>query len=125
MTNLTPQMSVKEYLAQKHRKPSKYRNVKVETADGTFDSKREYNRWCELKIHEHVGAIAELQRQVKYTLQVPAEGGAQIICTYIADFVYKCDGKTVVEDSKGYRTKEYKLKKKLMLAIHGIEIKEV
>ena len=46
-------------------------------------------------------------------------------CTYVADFVYKEGGKTVVEDTKGFRTKDYIIKRKLMLQVHGIRIKEV
>lgn len=45
--------------------------------------------------------------------------------TYVADFVYLQDGKTIVEDTKGFRTKEYELKKKMMRAFLGIEIKEI
>ena len=45
--------------------------------------------------------------------------------TYVADFVYEQDGKTIVEDTKGFRTKEYELKKKMMRAFLGIEIKEI
>ena len=46
-------------------------------------------------------------------------------CSYIADFVYRYNGKTVVEDAKGMRTKEYVLKRKMMLYFHGIRISEV
>jgi hypothetical protein len=46
-------------------------------------------------------------------------------CVYVADFVYTEDGKKVVEDTKGMRTKEYVIKRKLMLYIHHIKIKEV
>ena len=46
-------------------------------------------------------------------------------CNYIADFVYEQDGKTIVEDTKGFRTPDYIIKKKLMLCVHKIKIKEV
>lgn len=46
-------------------------------------------------------------------------------CSYVADFVYECDGETVVEDTKGFRTKEYIIKRKLMLYKYGIQIREI
>ena len=104
---------------------SKYGNVKTTTSDGiTHDSIREANRWCELKLLERAGVIEHLQRQVKYHL-IPKQDGEREVC-YIADFVYHNaeDGKLVVEDVKGKRTKEYIIKRKLMLWIHGIKIKE-
>ena len=106
---------------------SKYRNRKV-TVDGiTFDSKREANRWCELKYMERAGLIKDLRRQVRYELIPSLNAGKKIIqrsVTYVADFVYWQDGKWIVEDAKGCRTDVYKLKKKLMRYIHGIEIQE-
>lgn len=131
----------------------KYRNKKVTTPDGeTFDSKKEYRRWMQLKGMEDAGEIRHLRRQVKYTL-IPAQydGGAKgkgkLIereCSYISDFVYEIphdspgitkygmgfveiDGgaETVVEDTKGIRTKDYIIKRKLMLYLYGIRIKEV
>jgi hypothetical protein len=102
---------------------SKYGNVKTITSDGIkHDSIKEANRWCELKLLERVGKIRLLQRQVKYIL-IPKQEGEREVC-YIADFVYQEDGKLVVEDVKGKRTKEYIIKRKLMLWIHGIKIKE-
>lgn len=122
---------------------SKYHSKKI-TIDGiTFDSKREYHRYCELCLLEKAGAISGLQRQVKFELlpaqYEPSEGlytkgshkgepkPGKLIenkVIYIADFVYLKDGKLVVEDSKGYKTPEYKLKRKLMLYLQGIRIKE-
>ena len=117
----------------------KYHNRKV-TIDGiTFDSKKEANRYCELKLLQQAGEISDLRLQVKYTL-IPAQREPDTIgkrggvkkgkliereCSYIADFVYQKNGKTVVEDTKGMRTKEYIIKRKLMLWVHGIKIKEV
>lgn len=106
----------------------KYHAKKTELDGITFDSKKEANRYAELKLLERSGAIHNLQRQVRYEL-IPAQkkDGKTIerACHYIADFVYEEDGKTVVEDVKGYRTKEYVLKRKLMLQVHGIEVREV
>ena len=88
-----------------------------------FDSKKEYHRWCELRLLERAGKITDLQRQVKYEL-IPKQKGERA-CTYLADFVYKdSDGNTVVEDTKGVRTDAYRIKRKLMLWVHGIRIKE-
>lgn len=117
---------------------SKY-HAKPVNAQGTkFDSRKEYRRWQELQLLERAGNISNLRRQVKYTL-IPAQrepditgpkGGVKrgkIIehpCTYTADFVYDRNGKEVVEDCKGYRTDVYRIKRKLMLYIHGIRILE-
>ena len=86
------------------------------------DSQKEYHRWCELRLLERAGRISGLQRQVKYEL-IPKQNGERA-CTYVADFVYYEDGKLVVEDSKGHKTEAYKIKKKLMLWVHNIKIKE-
>lgn len=117
---------------------TKYHSKKVQTGGQTFDSRTEYNRWCELRLLERAKAISGLQRQVKYVL-VPAQYGPSTVgpkggvkrgpllereCAYIADFVYTKDGETVVEDCKGYRTPEYIIKRKLMLYKYGIRILE-
>ncbi|MFT3995734.1 MAG: DUF1064 domain-containing protein [Dysgonomonas sp.] len=107
----------------------KYRNIKV----GKYDSKKEKNRADLLKILEKQGEISHLKEQVKFEL-IPSQ--YEVIknkkrcveksCSYIADFTY-CDihGNFIVEDTKGVRTEVYKIKKKLMLQVHGIRIKEV
>jgi hypothetical protein len=74
-----------------------------------------------LKILQAAGVVTQLRLQVPYELTV---NGLKV-CRYIADFVYMMDGKEVVEDVKGMRTPEYKLKRKLMLAVFGIEIQEI
>lgn len=106
----------------------KYHAKKTELDGITFDSRKEAQRYAELKLLERSGAIHNLQRQVRYEL-IPAQkkDGKTIerACHYIADFVYEENGKTVVEDVKGFRTKEYVLKRKLMLQVHGIEVREV
>ena len=106
---------------------SKYHNIKTTTSDGiTHDSIKEANRWCELKWLEKAGRISHLQRQVKYTL-IPKQDGEYAV-SYIADFVYHENGKLVVEDVKSEATKKkesYIIKRKLMLWIHGIKIKQV
>lgn len=120
---------------------NKYHNRKVITSDGIeHASQKEANRWCELKLLERAGKIFDLQRQVKFTL-IPAQYYAEEVgegkkpkkkllereCAYIADFVYidAESGKLIVEDTKGVRTKDYIIKRKLMLWREGISIKEV
>lgn len=114
----------------------KYNNVKYKG----YDSIREYRRAQELKLLERKGIISGLQEQVKYEL-IPAQyehyevqGVRKVLkkkklleksVCYYADFVYCRDGSLVVEDSKGMKTKEYIIKRKLMLHVHGIRIKEV
>lgn len=116
---------------------SKYNARKVVKDGITYDSVREYRRWCELQLLERAGKISGLKRQVEYSL-IPAQYEIQTnpvtgkkkrvcverACTYIADFVYKENGLTVVEDSKGMKTRDYIIKRKLMLYKHGIRIKE-
>lgn len=109
---------------------TKYNNKKI-TVDGqVFDSKKEASRYEELRLLEKAGAIKDLRTQVKFKL-IPAqrdEATGKVIereCSYKADFVYEEDGKTVVEDVKGFRTKEYVVKRKLMLWRYGIRIREV
>lgn len=122
--------------------PSKYHNEKTEVDGIVFDSKKEANRYRELKLMEKAGEITDLRRQVKYEL-IPAqyEMGTRIqgskvqtvercvekAVTYYADFVYRDNmtEETVVEDAKGVKTEAYKIKKKLMLWVHGIKIREV
>lgn len=106
----------------------KYRNKKVKYDGMVFDSVKEYNRYKELKLLERAGVIKELRTQVKFIL-IPSQylDGKCIEreCSYIADFVYTENGKKVVEDTKGFRTKDYIIKRKLMLYIHKIKITEV
>lgn len=107
---------------------SKY-NAKKVVCDGiVFDSKKEYLRYLDLKTLERGGVIADLRLQVKHTLIPPQrdENGKYIHPVYYyADFEYIEDGKMVVEDVKGFRTKDYIIKKKLLLFNEGITIREV
>lgn len=101
---------------------AKYRNRKTMVDGIEFDSQKEAHRWGVLKLRAYAGEITELERQVRFPLRV----NGQEICCYIADFTYREAQKPglVVEDSKGIKTRDYLLKKKLMSAIHGIEILE-
>ena len=122
-------------------KRTKYHSKKVIVDGITFDSKKEARRWRELSLMQDAGRIEDLRRQVKFIL-IPAQrepdqtgprGGkikGKVIereCSYIADFVYrdKETDKTVVEDTKGMRTTDYIIKRKLMLERYEIKITEV
>jgi hypothetical protein len=123
--------------------PGKYHNKRT-TVDGiTFDSLKEAKRWKELSLMQHSGMIQDLQRQVKFVL-IPAQREPDTIgkrggvhkgkllereCAYVADFVYKEKGETVVEDVKGYKDGAayniFTIKRKMVLFFYGIHIKEV
>lgn len=109
-------------------KTSKYHNRKTARHGIPFDSKHEADRYDELRLLLKAGKIQDLKLQQTYKLveaQRTPTGAAVRAVTYIADFVYTRDGKTIVEDAKGFRTKDYIIKKKLMLERFGIWIKEV
>ena len=101
---------------------SKYHAVKEKVDGITFASKKEAQRYRELKLMEQAKAIQDLQIQVAFPLIKKSEFGREI--KYIADFVYFDNGHMVVEDTKGFKTDVYKLKKRLMAELYGIEIKE-
>jgi len=109
----------------------KYGARQIACRDGKFDSKAEWRRWRELKLMERAGEISSLNRQVKFEL-LPAQydGAGKLLerpVVYIADFKYVDlrTGAPVVEDVKGVRTKEYVIKRKLMLHKYGVRIREV
>lgn len=122
---------------------SKYHSRKI-TKDGmTFDSVKEYKRWLELSLLEKAGKIKNLKRQMEYPL-IPAQYETVIdektgkkkrkcverACDYVADFVYQDEsGHWIVEDVKGYRKGGayalFVVKRKLMLHVYGIKVKEV
>jgi hypothetical protein len=109
-------------------KRPKYGNRKVVRDGITFDSAKEARRWSELLLLEKAGAIQNLQRQVKYQLIPSQKIAGKVVeraCSYVADFVYVRGGETIVEDTKGVKTPEYIIKRKLMLWVHGIRINEV
>ena len=106
---------------------SKYKNKKTVVDGITFDSKKEASRYLELKKLKDAGFIDDLELQVKFVLIPKQEGERE--CSYIADFVYKNKqtGETIVEDVKSsprYKTDVYKIKKKLMLFVYNIKVKE-
>lgn len=125
---------------------NKYHSKKITRNGITYDSVKEYRRHCDLLFLQKIGEIKDLQRQVKFVL-IPAQyetverysekTGKRLKdkrvlleqeCSYIADFVYEDkNGRVIVEDVKVpiTRTKDYRIKKKMMLYFHGIRIKEV
>lgn len=123
---------------------NKYHAKKVEIDGIKFDSVKESRRFLTLRAMEEAGTISDLKRQVKYVL-IPAQREPDTVgkrggkikgkllereCSYVADFVYKdAQGNTVVEDVKGYRGggayEIFKIKRKLMLYVHGIKIIEI
>lgn len=121
---------------------NKYNSRKVTVNGETFHSTKEYHRYRELQLLVRAGQIHDLMRQVKFEL-IPAQyetyerfsektgkrltDGKRCVekaVYYIADFVYWQDDQMVVEDSKGYRTDDYIIKRKLMRYMHGIKIYE-
>lgn len=109
-------------------KENKYHNKKVEFDGITFDSIKEKNYYIKLKIMQNSGKISELKLQVPFVLIETFKVGRKTYkqTKYIADFTYKDEeGKYHVVDTKGFKTKEYQLKKKLMAWKYGIEIEEV
>lgn len=123
------------------RRNNKYNSQKCSIGNEVFDSRREARRYSELCLLEQAGQIKNLQRQVKFVL-IPAQKESFVIpkkdgtlklsmrvvereCSYIADFVYEENGMIIVEDTKGCKTKDYIIKRKLMLYMNGIRIREV
>lgn len=131
-------------------KPSKYRSVKTVVDGVTFDSKKEAHRYQELKLMQHAGQIRDLRWQPRYVLFAlvldqadirDANAGVisqrrHVVCEYVADFDYlaahdvvgQVIWRTVVEDVKSPATRKkevYRLKRKMMEAQYGIQIREV
>lgn len=102
---------------------AKYRNRKVENEHGKFDSAKEAKRYAELVLLERAGAITGLRRQVPYAMEI----NGIYLCTYVADMVYREGARVVVEDVKSEATRKlpvYRLKRRLMQALHSLEVKE-
>lgn len=105
--------------------PRKKWNAKRIVVDGTtFDSMAEAYRYSELKWLRDDGQIAGLKVHVTYPIEINGE----VVCRYIADFVYIDEmGELVIEDVKSpvSRTDVYRLKKKLMRVVNGLEVREI
>ncbi len=133
-------------MMSRYRSKNKYFSQKVKVNGETFASTKEYKRCRELLLLEKAGAITDLQKQVKFVL-IPAQyetferygkngkslkDGKRLLereVAYIADFVYFENGEKVVEDTKGYKKGTaydlFTIKRKLMLSVHGIRVREV
>ena len=121
---------------------NKYQAIKTTVNGIEFHSRKEARRYQDLLLLQRAGVIKKLEKQVKFVL-IPAQyettirygkkgqrlkDGQKLIekeCAYYADFVYEENGKKIVEDTKGVRTSDYIIKRKLMLQVHGIRIREV
>lgn len=97
---------------------SKYGAIKTQG----YASKREHKRSVELKLLEQGGYISDLKEQVTFEI-IPKQEGERA-CKYVADFTYVENGETVVEDVKGYANPVWRIKKKLMLHVHNIRVRE-
>jgi hypothetical protein len=105
------------------RSGSKFKNIRVEVDGIKFHSKAESRRYLQLKALQQASVLSGLELQPRFPLAV---NGIHI-CTYVADFRYQdvATGQTIIEDVKGARTTDYKHKSKLLLAVHGIQIREI
>ena len=108
---------------------SKYGNIKTEVDGIKFDSKKEANRYQELKLLKRAGEIEKLKLQPRYELQPKYRINGRNVrnLEYKADFEYidRKTGETITEDVKGMKTAVYKIKKKLFEYIYNREIKEI
>jgi hypothetical protein len=103
------------------KRKSKY-NARKTIVDGiVFDSAKEAARYSDLSLLEKAKVIKGLKRQVKFPIVI----NGKKICVWSADFVYTENGQEIREDCKGYRTKIYRLKKRLVEASYGFKIREV
>lgn len=104
------------------KKRSKYRSQRVTVGERTYDSKKEATCAAQLQALEAAGKIHNLRYQVRYDLIV---NGLKVT-SYRADFTWEDEaGKEIVADAKGFRTREYKIKRNLMIALFGISIVEL
>lgn len=120
----------KEIKLKMDKPRNKYGNTKVEVNGVKYDSKKEAKKAEELEMQERLGIISNLERQKKFVLQPSFKFAGHTIreIAYVADFVYMENGTQVVLDVKSPITRAnpvYKIKKKMMMYVHGIEVKEV
>lgn len=126
---MSGRMSVAELrAAQAKRKPSKYRNKRVQVDGIVFDSIDESERWRVLCLLRDAGEISDLRYHQVFRLEVKGPFGT-MVRKYEADFTYLDHaGTLVVEDVKSPVTRqkpEYRIKRELMAVLHGLEIREV
>lgn len=96
---------------------AKYFNRKTIYNGRIYDSKKEAKRAYELEILQRAGLISNLEKQKVFELQpsFKINGKTERAITYVADFVYIKNGKIIVEDTKGFKTDVYKIKRKMLL----------
>lgn len=114
----TPLVSLEQYHKLAH-KPRKYRNSPMRIGERRFDSKAEAKRYQDLVLLEHARTITGLKLQPRFLLCV----NGFHICDYVGDFEYYEHGARVIEDVKGFATREFKIKQRLMKAVLGIEVR--
>lgn len=105
-------------------RPRKYGNNPTEVDGFRFSSKKEAGRYADLKLMQRAGVISQLKIQPRFDIAI---NGVKA-CFYLADFSYVRDGQEVVEDVKSPITRKqpvYRLKNKLMRAVHGVNIVEI
>lgn len=126
-----PAQSIVEWRDSPRKKGGqKYGNIKTEVDGVKFDSRAEARRWADLLLLQRAGEIRDLQRQVEFELvpkQARPSGGIERPVAYVADFTYidSKTGRQVVEDVKGASPDVWIIKRKLMLHVHGIEVREI
>jgi hypothetical protein len=103
---------------KRHMRKHKYNAIKTVIDGITFDSKLEAKRYSQLKILERSNEISNLELQIPMHIVI----NDVKICKYICDFRYTCNGKVIHEDAKGMTTPVFNLKKKLVKAVHGVDI---
>lgn len=112
-----------QYRGFRHKDGSKYGNRPTRCSEGIMHhSAKEARRCTELHVLQRGGLISDLEAHPQPRFDLAVNGVE--ICRYMADFAYTQEGERVVEDVKGHKTREYELKCRLMLACHGIEVKE-
>ena len=100
---------------------NKYKNRKTKVDNIVFASAKESRRYLELKLLQKAGEISDLELQPSFRIEINGD----LICTYKGDFFYRDkQGLPVTEDCKGFLTPIYRLKKKLVKAVLGVEIRE-
>jgi len=120
MSDPTPILNLDQYHALVRKpKRQKYGN-KCTTVNGHhFASRAEAERYKVLLLLETARVISHLKLQPRFRLEV---NGVHL-CDYVGDFEYYELGARIIEDVKGYRTRDFRIKQRLMLAIHGIELR--
>jgi len=121
-------IEVKKARKAEEQARAKYRNKKTEIGGAKFDSKAEASRFVQLRRMQEAGLIEDLRRQVSFELapavKIPGKGRMSPPLRYFADFVYRQDGKQIIEDVKGVVTEGYRIKRHLM-AVMGYQIVEI